>query len=101
MFLKTKWECTPCWRSSSCTVTLQKANACACAGVPRNRGTNTTLLASITLRGMGETLAVEGSRNREVFEAYVEHVLRPTLEAGQLVIMDNLSAHKPALGWGS
>src|SRR5215211_6583659 len=64
--------------------------------VPRNRGTNTTLLASITLGGMGETLAVEGSTNREVFEAYVEHVLAPTLEAGQVVIMDNLSAHKPA-----
>jgi transposase len=64
--------------------------------VPRNRGTNTTLLASITLGGMGETLAVEGSTNREVFEAYVEHVLAPTLEAAQLVIMDNLSAHKPA-----
>ncbi len=47
--------------------------------VPRNRGTNTTLLASITLGGMGETLAVEGSTNREVFEAYVEHVLAPTL----------------------
>lgn len=59
--------------------------------VPRNRGTNTTLLASITLGGMGETLAVEGSTNREVFEAYVEHVLAPTLEAGQLVIMDTLS----------
>ena len=64
--------------------------------VPRNRGTNTTLLASITLRGMGETLAVEGSTNREVFEAYVEQILAPTLEAGQVVIMDNLSAHKPA-----
>ena len=64
--------------------------------VPRNRGRNTTLLASITLRGMGETLAVEGSTNREVFEAYVEQVLAPTLEAGQVVIMDNLSAHKPA-----
>ena len=64
--------------------------------VPRNRGRNTTLLASITLLGMGETLAVEGSTNQEVFEAYVEHVLAPTLEAGQLVIMDNLSAHKPA-----
>jgi ABC-type cobalamin transport system ATPase subunit len=61
--------------------------------VARNRGRNTTLLASITLRGMGETLAVEGSNNREVFEAYVEHVLAPTLEAGQVVIMDNLSAH--------
>ena len=64
--------------------------------VPRNRGSNTTPLASITLGGMGETLAVEGSTNREVFEAYVEHVLAPTLETGQLVIMDNLSAHKPA-----
>ena len=65
--------------------------------VLRNRGRNTTLLASITLGGMGETMAVEGSTNQEVFEAYyLERVLAPTLEAGQMVIMDNLSAHKPA-----
>ena len=65
--------------------------------VPRNRGKNTTLLASITLLGgMGETMAVEGSTDREVFESYVEHALAPTLEAGQVVLMDNLSAHKPA-----
>jgi transposase len=64
--------------------------------VPRNRGMNTTLLASMTLGGMGETMAVEGSTNREVFEAYVEHVLAPTLEAGKVVVMDNLSSHKPA-----
>jgi transposase len=64
--------------------------------VPRNRGSNTTLLASMTLGGMGETLALEGSTNREVFEAYVEYALAPTLEAGQVVVMDNLSAHKPA-----
>ena len=64
--------------------------------VPRNRGSNTTLLASITLGGMGETLALECSTNREVFEAYVEYALAPTLEAGQVVVMDNLSAHKPA-----
>ena len=64
--------------------------------VPRNRGKNTTLLASMTLLGgMGETLAVEDSTNQEVFEAYLEHALVPTLEAGQVVIMDNLSAHKP------
>jgi transposase len=50
----------------------------------------------MSLGGMGKTLAVEGSTNREVFEAYIEHVLAPTLEAGQVVIMDNLSAHKPA-----
>ena len=65
--------------------------------VPRNRGKNTTLLASMTLFGaMGETMAVEGSTDRAVFEAYVEHALAPTLKAGQLVLMDNLPAHKPA-----
>jgi hypothetical protein len=64
--------------------------------VPRNRGKNTTLLSSITLGGMGETIAVEGSTDRGVFEAYVEHALAPTLEAGRVVIMDNLPAHKPA-----
>jgi transposase len=64
--------------------------------VPRNRGKNTTVLASITLGGMGETMAVEGSTDRGVFEAYVEHALAPTLQAGQMVIMDDLPAHKPA-----
>jgi len=65
--------------------------------VPRNRGRNTTLLASITLLGgMGETMTVDGSTNPIVFEAYVERVLAPTLEAGEVVIMDNLPAHKPA-----
>ena len=64
--------------------------------VPRNRGKNTTLLASMTLSGMGETLAVEGSTNKAVFEAYIERALAPTLKAGQVVILDNLSAHKPA-----
>jgi transposase len=43
---------------------------------------------------MGETMAVEGSTDRGVFEAYVEHALAPTLEAGQMVLMDNLPAHK-------
>ena len=65
--------------------------------VPRNRGKNTTLLASMTLLGgMGETMAVEGSTDREVFETYVWRVLAPTLDSGQVVIMDNLPAHKPA-----
>ena len=62
--------------------------------VPRNRGKNTTLLSSMSLRGMGASLAVEGPIDREVFEAYVERVLGPTLRAGQVVVMDNLSAHK-------
>lgn len=61
---------------------------------PRNRGKNTTLLACMTLEGMGPCLAVVGSTTREVFEAYVEQMLLPALKPGQVVVMDNLSAHK-------
>lgn len=65
------------------------------AEVPRNREANTTtLLASMSLRGMGPCLAVEGATTTKVFEAYVEQVLAPTLRRGQIVVADNLSAHK-------
>ena len=63
--------------------------------VPRNRGKNTTLLASMSTEGMGPCLAVEGSTTAEVFEAYLEHSLAPELKEGQVVVMDNLAAHKP------
>ena len=70
--------------------------------VPRNRGKNTTVLASMTLLGaMGETMAVEGSTDREVFETYVERVLAPTLECGQVVIMDNLLSPQTGQGEGT
>jgi transposase len=62
---------------------------------PRNWGKNITLLSSIGKRmGMGASLVVEGSTNRTVFETYLEDVLCPTLERGQVVVMDNLSSHK-------
>ncbi len=64
------------------------------AKAPRNRGKNTTLLASITAEGMGPSLAVEGGTTKAVFETYVERVLAPFLRPGQVVVMDNLSAHK-------
>jgi transposase len=66
----------------------------AYAKVPRNRGSNTTLLASMSLEGMGPCLAVEGVTTARVFEAYVEQALAPTLRHGQIVVLDNLSAHK-------
>jgi DDE superfamily endonuclease len=62
---------------------------------PRNWAKNITLLSSIGKRmGMGASLVVEGSTNRTVFETYLEDVLFPTLERGQVVVMDNLSSHK-------
>jgi len=62
--------------------------------LPRNRGLNTTLPASMTLEGMGPPIAVVGSTTREFFEAYVERILLPTLRPGQIVVMDNLATHK-------
>lgn len=66
----------------------------AFGSAPKNWGKNVTLLASITREGLGPCLAVEGPTTREVFEAYLERVLAPTLRPGRMVVMDNLSAHK-------
>jgi transposase len=67
----------------------------AYSSVPRNRGANTTVLSSMSAEeGMGPSLTVEGSTTSVVFETYVEQVLAPTLRRGQVVVLDNLSAHK-------
>jgi transposase len=68
----------------------ERARCC----VPRNWGANLTLLASITAEGMGPCLGVEGPTTRAVFEAYLQRVLAPSLQPGQVVVMDNLSSHK-------
>jgi transposase len=44
---------------------------------------------------MGESMTVEGATDAEAFEAYVEHFLAPTLEKGQVVVLDGLGAHRP------
>jgi transposase len=61
---------------------------------PRNRGKNTTLLASMSAVGMGPCVAVEGATTARVFEAYVGQVLAPALRPGQVVVLDNPGAHK-------
>jgi transposase len=44
--------------------------------------------------GMGPCLAVEGATTKAVFEAYVEGALAPSLSPGQVVVLDNLGAHR-------
>jgi transposase len=66
----------------------------AYGSAPRNRGKNTTLIASLTFEGMGASMIIEGSANAAAFELYIEEILAPCLRAGQIVIMDNLAAHK-------
>lgn len=53
-----------------------------------------TLLAGLTLDGMSESLVVEGAVTTPVSEAFIEQVLLPTLQPGDIVVMDNLAAHK-------
>ena len=49
----------------------------------------------MTLEGvMGASMAFEGATDKEAFEAYVEHFLAPTLEEGQIAVMDRLGAHR-------
>ena len=66
------------------------------AEAPKNWGKNVTLLSSMSMEGMGPSVAVEGATTKVVFEAYVEQALAPSLSPGEVVVMDNLSAHKGA-----
>jgi transposase len=61
---------------------------------PHGHWSTTTMIGSIRLDGTTSCLAVEGATTSEVWRAYVRQVLCPTLRSGDIVIVDNLSAHK-------
>ena len=63
--------------------------------VPRNRGPVTTLITGLSLAGMAPAMTVEGGTTTAVFAAYLEQVLIPWLRPGQVVVVDNVGAHKP------
>jgi len=66
-----------------------------CPGTaPRNYPTNLTLLAACTVEGIGPSIVIDGAVNGAIFQAYIERVLVPALQPGQIVIMDNLNVHK-------
>jgi transposase len=60
---------------------------------PRNWGKNVTLISSIGVEGMGPSMSIEGSSDTESFGRYMREVLAPSLKAGQIILMDNLSVH--------
>ncbi len=62
--------------------------------VPAGHWCTTTMLSSVRLDGSTACMVVDGATNKEVFQAYVQHILLPTLKTGDIVVMDNLSAHK-------
>lgn len=62
--------------------------------VPRRRWQSVSLLASVSVTGMGAALVLDGAVNRAAFDAYIAQSLGPTLVPGQIVILDNLAVHK-------
>lgn len=62
--------------------------------VPRNSGANLTLIASLSMQGMGEALMLDGAADAAAFETYVERLLAPSLKPGQIVLLDHLSIHQ-------
>jgi hypothetical protein len=64
--------------------------------VPQNYGANLTMIAALSLHGIEAVMTIEGATDAEVFQVYTEQVLGPTLHPGDIVVLDNLSAHKLA-----
>lgn len=64
--------------------------------VPQGHWKVMTILGALTRQGMQAAMTVDGATDKEVFWLFLEQVLGPTLRPGQVVVMDNLPAHKNA-----
>ncbi len=62
--------------------------------VPRNYGASTSVISTLGISGAEATMLIEGSVDTLVFNAYCQEVLRPTLKAGDVIVLDNLRAHR-------
>ena len=60
---------------------------------PRTTPRNTTTVAALTNQGIGPALLLDGSLTRAAFEVYIEDILGPTLREGQIIVLDNATAH--------
>lgn len=63
---------------------------------PQNYGENITMLGALSAEGLSALMTVDGATDGEVFTAFVREVLAPTLSAGDIVVLDNLGAHRSA-----
>jgi transposase len=61
---------------------------------PRNYGAHISVIGAMGLRGLVATLAVEGAVDTICFDAYAERVLGPRLRRGDVIVLDNLGAHR-------
>ena len=66
------------------------------APIPHGHWKTTTFTGGLRLEGLTAPMVLDGPMNAAAFQAYVDQVLVPTLKPGDIVMMDNLPAHKPA-----
>ena len=66
------------------------------ASIPHGHWKTTTFVGALRLSGMTAPMVLDGAMNGAAFLAYVEQVLVPSLLPGDIVVMDNLPAHKPS-----
>jgi transposase len=66
------------------------------AAIPHGHWKTTTFTGALRFSGMTAPMVLDGPMNAVAFRAYVEQVLAPTLRPGDIVVMDNLAAHKNA-----
>jgi transposase len=84
---------------TSTTIALSRRYARAPRGeravtaVPRNHGTATSLVAALSPAGLGAAMTLEGALDGAAFTVYVRDLLCPTLDPGQVVLLDNVSIH--------
>ena len=71
----------------------QRGQRCR-AAVPHGHWKTTTFTGALRLGGMTAPMVLDGPMNRVAFQAYIDQVLVPTLRRGDIVVMDNLPAHK-------
>jgi transposase len=64
--------------------------------VPRNAGTVTTMIGALDVNGVRAMMTVEGATDGEVFETFIERMLLRKLKPGDIVVLDNVGAHKTA-----
>jgi transposase len=68
------------------------------AAIPHGHWKTTTFTGALRLHGMTAPMVLDGPMNGDAFRAYVQQVLAPTLKPGDIVVMDNLPAHRsPAI----
>jgi hypothetical protein len=96
------WECLKFIDESGTNIAMTRLYGRAPRGqrvvgsTPQNYGQNITMLASLSATGVEAVMTVEGATDGDVFRTYVGEVLAPTLSKGNIVVLDNLGAHKVA-----